>query len=88
MKVKGRTGKGCYREYYGAPKWFLRRFSVDVNGSMFNVAYCKHYIGRGFNRENHDWTDGVFLTDFEYGLSWWEKDIKDADFIIHFREAV
>jgi hypothetical protein len=88
MKAKGKTGKGHYREYYGAPKWFLRQFRAGVNGSMLNAAQCRHYIGRGFNQADHAWTDGVFLTDFEYGLPFWESIIRNADFIVHLRESV
>jgi hypothetical protein len=78
MKRKG-------KEYFGAPKWFARRLQGNGNGSLLNVGNCRHYIGRGFDKKKHTWTDGVFLTDFEVNLPFWQRYIAEADFIIHFR---
>jgi hypothetical protein len=84
MKARGRTGKGYYREYYGVPAWFAKRFGNCGNGSLFNVANCKHYVGEGMDGKKKEWYSGFFLTDFEWGLPRWEREIAEADFIIHF----
>jgi hypothetical protein len=86
MKAKGITGKGCYKEYFGVPRWFARSFGIDGNGSLLNAACCRHYLGFGFNKETKTWGCGVFLTDYELGLSFWETQAAEADFIIHFKE--
>jgi hypothetical protein len=83
MKAKGRTGKGYYREYYGAPQWFIKNMADRGTGALLNVKGCMHYVGSGFDPKRKTWT-GSFLTDFEMGLSFWQKSIAEADFIIHF----
>jgi hypothetical protein len=75
---------GGMKVYYGLPKWFIKQFTVPENISLLNVARCKHYIGTGFDAKKKTWTDGVFLTDFEFGLEYWEQQAKKADFIVHF----
>jgi hypothetical protein len=84
MKTRGPTGKGYYREYFGAPKWFARRFRGCGNGSLLNVGNCTHYIGEGMDGKRKDWYSGRFLTDFELSLPFWAKKAEEADFIIHF----
>jgi hypothetical protein len=84
MKARDPTGKGYYKEYYGAPKWFGKMIGQGGNGSLLNVAACTHYIGRGMDGKKKDWYSGVFLNDFELSDPYWEQKVKKADFIIHF----
>jgi hypothetical protein len=84
MKAKGLTGKGYYKEYYGAPKWFWKGIGQGGNGSLMNVSDCGHYIGRGMDGKKKDWYSGVFLNDFELRDPYWKQQAEQADFIIHF----
>jgi hypothetical protein len=84
MRVKGPTGKGYYREYYGAPKWFGKRIGQGGNGSLLNVVGCTHYIGFGMDGKKKDWYRGVFLCSFEWSDPYWKRQAKKADFIICF----
>jgi hypothetical protein len=76
------------KEYYGTPAWFARGFGSAGNASLLNVTGCKHYIGSGFDEKKKTWTDGVFLTDFEFGLPTWKREAEQADFIVHFGKAI
>jgi hypothetical protein len=88
MKAKGITGKGCYKEYYYAPKWFIKGFGGDDRCALLNVLGSKHYLGYGFDKRKRTWDSGVFLTDFAMSLDFWAREAAEADFIIHFREAL
>jgi hypothetical protein len=82
MKRKG-------KEYFGAPKWFLRYFGLnDSRGFMLCVGELCHYIGFGFDKRTHTWTEGYFPTDAEYNTDFWQEQAKKADFIIHIRGTV
>jgi hypothetical protein len=85
MKAKGITGKGCYKEYYFVPKWFSNCFKYAIG---CNTADGDCYIGFGFAKKTKTWSCGVFLTRFETGIPFWEKEMAKADFIIHFRGAL
>jgi hypothetical protein len=87
VQGKGRTGKGCFREYFGTPKWFPSAFRYAGAG-ILNVLGSKHYIGYGFDKKDKSWSSGVFLTDFEMSLTHWERKAAEADFIIHFSKPL
>jgi hypothetical protein len=85
MRGLKRTGKGYYREYFGAPKWFFKRMGEGCgNGSLLNVTGCTHYIGERMDGKRKKWYSGTFIRDFEFNLPHWKKEISRADFIIHF----
>jgi hypothetical protein len=90
MKAKGRTGKGCYKEYYEAPKWFWKGFKNGDGGTgaLLNARKCTHYIGFGFDKKTKTWYRGMFLTNFEAGLSFWKQEVDQADFIVHLKGGV
>jgi hypothetical protein len=85
MKARGITGKGCYKEYFFIPKWFSKAMTYPGNISLLNVAHCELYVGEGFNKKGKTWYRGSFITYFEASGSYWEKVIKEADFIIHLK---
>jgi hypothetical protein len=87
MKARGRTGKGCYKEYFFIPAWFIKKIRDTGNGSLLNLLNDRHYIGFGFNKQTKDWHGGVFLSDLEMGLPFWRQKTREADFIIHFGGA-
>jgi hypothetical protein len=76
------------REYFGVPKWFVKQMKDTGNGSLLNVLGARHYIGFGFDVKKKTWTNGVFLSGLEMGLPFWKREAEEADFIIHFGEAV
>jgi hypothetical protein len=76
------------KEYYGLPKWFTRQFHGTGNGAPLNIRGSRYYVGRGFDPKRKTWTDGSFITDFEAGLPFWQKEMAEADFIVHFEEAL
>jgi hypothetical protein len=85
MKVKGITGKGCYKECWFTPKWFIKGMR-GAGAELLNVRGIKHYIGYGFNKNKKDWDWGMFATDFELSIdSKWKEE---SDFIIHFGEPL
>jgi hypothetical protein len=75
------------KEYYGVPRWFIRGMR-GAGMELLNCRGCKHYIGSGFDIKKKTWTDGVWLSDFEYTTYFWQNYIAGADFIIHFGETV
>jgi hypothetical protein len=85
MKARGKTGKGCYKEYWFVPKWFVKRLD-NSNGGLFSAADCAYYVGFGFNKKTKDWYRGAFLTRLEMALDYWKREAERADFIIHLRE--
>jgi hypothetical protein len=88
MKAKGRTGKGYYKEYFGAPKWFIKGLKSTGNGSLLNVVGRTHYFGFGMDGKKKDWYRGTFLNDFELSDTYWKQQAKKADFIIHFEREL
>ena len=73
------------RVYNRAPKWFIKRMTGVCNIGLLNTADYSYYAGFGLDIKNHKWDRGVFLTGFEYVSEYWQKRIKEADFIIRFR---
>jgi hypothetical protein len=88
MKTYGPTGKRYYKEYYGVPKWFVKRLSNRFNASLLNMVGLAHYIGKGMDGKKKSWTGGSFITDFERSSPYWKQEITEADFIIHFGGVV